>query len=162
VTSDALGRIYVSDMKTDAIYRLAAGKFELWVRNPLLAAPNGVLGERDRLVVGSWGVMTNGFETKVPGRLLTVSYNKGVVAPLGSGAPIGNIDGVESDGKGRYFVTDWMAGKLLLVSPSGEAVEVMDLGQGSADLTYIEDDQILIIPMMKEGRLAAYEVNWTQ
>lgn len=162
VTSDAFGRIYVSDMLTDAIYRLAAGKFSLWVRNPMLASPNGVLAEKDRLVVGSWGIMTNGFETKVPGHLVTVSYDKGVVSPLGNGAPIGNIDGVEPDGRGRYFVTDWMAGKLLLVSPSGEAIEVMDLGQGCADLTFIEDDQILIIPLMKEGRLVAYEVNWPQ
>jgi len=162
VTSDEYGRIYVSDMLTDAIYRLAAGKFSLWVRSPLLASPNGVLAEKDRLVVGSWGVMTNGFETKVPGHLVTVSYNKGIVAPLGDGTPIGNIDGVEPDGKGRYFVTDWMAGKLLLVSPTGEAVPVMDLGQGSADLTFIEDDRILIVPLMKEGRLVAYQVDWPE
>lgn len=162
VTSDEYGRIYVSDMLTDAIYRLAAGKFSLWVRDPMLASPNGVLAEKNRLVVGSWGVMTNGFETKVPGHLVTVSYNKGVVAPLGDGTPIGNIDGVEPDGKGRYFVTDWMAGKLLLVSPTGEAVPVKDLGQGSADLTFIEDDRILIVPLMKEGRLVAYEVDWPE
>ena len=97
VTSDEYGRIYVSDMLTDAIYRLAAGRLSVWVRDPMLASPNGVLAEKNRLVVGSWGVMTNGFETKVPGHLVTVSYNKGVVAPLGDGTPIGKIEGTRVD-----------------------------------------------------------------
>ncbi|HLF58301.1 MAG TPA: hypothetical protein VI732_01600 [Alphaproteobacteria bacterium] len=158
VTSDIYGRIYVSDMLTDTIYRLESKKFAPWVRSPLLASPNGVLAEKDRLVVGSWGVMTNGFQTQVPGHLVTVSLKKGTVAPLGNGAPVGNIDGVESDGKGNFFVTDWMAGTLLLVSPSGEAIKVLDLGQGAADLTYLPVEKILVIPLMKEGRLVAYEV----
>jgi sugar lactone lactonase YvrE len=158
VTADAFARVYVSDMSTDTIYRLDAGKFAPWVRNPALAAPNGLLAEKTRLVVGSWGVMTDGFQTQVPGHLVTVALKTGAVAPLGDGTPVGNIDGVEPDGKGNYFVTDWMAGKLLVVSPSGEAVKVRDIGQGAADLTYIENERILVIPVMKEGRLVAYDV----
>lgn len=159
VTSDAFGHVYVSDMLSDSIWRLASRKLSLWVKNPALASPNGLLAEKDRIVVGSWGVMTNGFETQVPGHLVTVSLAKRTVAALGDGAPVGNIDGVEPDGKGNYFVTDWMAGTLLLVSPSGAALKIMDVGQGAADLTYLPGPHILVVPLMKEGRLVAYEVN---
>jgi sugar lactone lactonase YvrE len=162
VAADALGRIYVSDMLTDAIYRYQPGVskgLELWVRDPRLAGPNGVLAEKDRLVVASWGHMTNGFETDVPGHLVTVTLRTHGIATLGNGAPVGNLDGLEPDGHGNYFVTDWMAGKLLVVAPSGDFITVRSIGEGAADLTYLDEDKILVIPVMKEGRLICYEVN---
>lgn len=158
--ADYFGHVYVSDMLSDSIWRLANGKFSLWVKNPLLASPNGVFAEKTRLVVGSWGVMTGpGFQTSVPGHLVTVSLADGKVAPLGDGSPVGNIDGVEADGKGNYFVTDWVAGRLLLVSPTGASLRVLDVGQGSADLTYLRPSKILVVPVMKEDRLVAYEID---
>lgn len=65
---------------------------------------------------------------------------------------------MESDGHGAYFVSDWMAGKLFLIKPSGDAVELLKLEQGSADLTYLKDKKLLIIPMMSGNRLIAYRV----
>ncbi len=159
VAADASGRIYVSDMFGDAIWRYTGGKFSLWVKNPMLASPNGVLAEKDRLVVGQWGVISQGFETKVPGHLVTVSLTKGTVANLGDGTPVGNIDGIAPDGKGNYFVTDWVAGRLLYVSPSGAAIKILDLGQGCADLIYLPEDKVMIVPLMKENRLVAYAVD---
>ena len=158
--ADYFGHVYVSDMLNDSIWRFSGGKFSLWVKNPLLASPNGVFAEKTRLVVGSWGVIDKpGFQTTVPGHLVTVSLADGKVAPLGDGRTVGNIDGVEADGNGNYFVTDWVAGKLFLVSPSGDFVPVADLGQGSADLTYLRQSRIMVVPLMKENRLVAYELD---
>lgn len=155
---DNQGRVYVSDMLDDAIYRLADGKFDLWLKDSKLESPNGLYAERGRLVMGAWGVMTEGFSTQVPGHLKTISLRDKKIESLGSGAPVGNLDGVESDGHGAYFVTDWMAGKLFLIKPSGDAVELLKLEQGSADLTYIKDKKLLIIPMMSGTMLIAYRV----
>jgi len=155
---DSKGRVYVSDMLDDAIYRLVDGKFELWLKDSKLESPNGLYVERNRLVMGAWGVMTEGFSTQVPGHLKTISLRDKKIESLGSGAPVGNLDGVESDGHGAYFVSDWMAGKLFLIKPSGDAVELLKLEQGSADLTYLKDKKLLIIPMMSGNRLIAYRV----
>ncbi|MBI3343967.1 MAG: SMP-30/gluconolactonase/LRE family protein [Gammaproteobacteria bacterium] len=155
---DRAGNVYASDMMDDAIYRLSRGRFELWLKDSKLESPNGLYAEKDRLVVGSWGVMTNGFNTKIPGHLKTVSLKDKSIRSLGNGAPVGNLDGVEGEGHGAYFVTDWMAGKLYRIHPSGEADVLLTLSQGSADLTYIKDKKLLIIPMMNDNKLVAYKV----
>ena len=160
VTSDLLGRVYVSDMLDDSIYRASAGKFTLWLKDPKLAGPNGLWAEKTRLIVGSWGVMTDGFKTAVPGHLLVTPYAKRKITDLGDGRPVGNIDGVVPDGRGNYFVTDWMNGNLYLVSPSGESLFVKHLGEGAADLFYLPEEGIMLVPLMKEGRVVAYTIDW--
>jgi sugar lactone lactonase YvrE len=156
--ADRVGNIYASDMLDDAIYRLSGGRFELWLKDSKLESPNGLYAEKGRLVVGSWGVMTDGFNTKIPGHLKSVSLKDKSIRSLGNGAPVGNLDGVEADGHGAYFVTDWVAGKLYRMHPSGEADVLLTLSQGSADLTYIKDKKLLIIPMMNDNKLVAYKV----
>jgi hypothetical protein len=60
-------------------------------------------------VVGSWGEMTDRFETEVPGHLKVVDFETMEVQSLGDGTPVGNLDRVEPDGPGNYLVSDWMA-----------------------------------------------------
>lgn len=158
VAADQAGNIYVSDMMDDAIYRLAGGTFEVWLKDARLESPNGLYSEPGRLIEGAWGVMTDGFNTKVPGHLNVISLRDKKIASLGDGAPVGNLDGVEADGHGAYYVTDWMAGKLMHISASGAVKVLLKLDPGSADLTYLKSKRILIIPMMNTDRLLAYKV----
>ncbi|HLA75151.1 MAG TPA: SMP-30/gluconolactonase/LRE family protein [Gammaproteobacteria bacterium] len=158
VTVDSAGRVYVSDMMDDTIYRLADGRFEVWLKSAALASPNGLYAEPGRIIEGAWGVMTDGFNTKVPGHLQAISLTDKTITALGKGQPIGNMDGVEGDGRGAYFVTDWMAGKLFHINAEGEATLLLDLGHGSADLTYIKDAQLLIVPMMSNNEIIAFTV----
>ena len=99
----------VSDMLTNTIYRLSNGEITPWLESDLLESPNGLYIEGNNMIVGSWGNMTNGFATEVPGHLKRVSIDARVVESLGDGSPVGNLDGVESDGNGRYYVTGWLA-----------------------------------------------------
>jgi sugar lactone lactonase YvrE len=158
VTADAEGRIYVSDMMDNTIWRLADGSFEVWLKDEALEQPNGLLAEEDRIVVGAWGVMTDGFATKTPGHLKAVDLETKEVSSLGEGEPVGNLDGVEPDGQGNYLVTDWTAGALLRIDPAGGAEQLLDLDQGSADLEYIADQQLAIVPMMNDDKLVAYRI----
>lgn len=158
VAADQAGNIYVSDMMDNAIYRLAGGKFEVWLKDAGLKSPNGLYAEPGRLIAGAWGVMTDGFNTRVPGHLSVISLRDKKIASLGGGAPVGNLDGVEADGHGAYYVTDWMAGKLMHIDATGKAELLLQLDPGSADLTYIKRKRILIIPMMNTSRLLAYKV----
>jgi len=153
------GDIYVSDMVKNRIHRLREDRFTIWLENEELENPNGVLVQEDRLVIGAWGVMTEGFETETPGHLKAVSLKDKTIRSIGEGQPIGNLDGVETDLDGDFYATDWMAGKLLHIEPDGTAETLLDLNQGSADHEYIHEQDIILIPMMNDGKLFAYKAH---
>ena len=63
--------------------------------------------------------------------------------------------------KSRIFAaraTDWMAGSLYRLDAEGGAETVLELGQGTADLEFIEGESLAVIPMMMDGAVAAYKV----
>jgi hypothetical protein len=159
VTVDHRGNVYVSDMMTDTIYRLSDNTFEVWLISPQLESPNGLHAEQDRLVVAAWGVRTQGFDTKVPGHLKVVAYKDKSISSLGNGMPVGNLDGVESDRDGDYYVTDWVAGKLYHIKPTGEAEVLLTLAKGAADHEYIGERDLIIIPMMLNDKIVAYRAH---
>ena len=159
VTADAQGRVFVSDMMGNAIHRIQGERLDTLVAGEKLLSPNGLHAEPGRLVVGAWGQRTEGFATDRPGYLLTVDTQTGEVAPLAGRAPIGNLDGVVSDGDGGYFLTDWVAGRLLQADDTSDASTLIDLPQGSADLGRIPGDKTLLVPLMKDGVVRAYRVD---
>lgn len=152
------GVVYVSDMFGDAIYRLRDGELERWLEGPELMAPNGLYAEPERLVYGSWGRRTEGFNTTEVGHLKTVDYETGAIGDLGDGRPVGNLDGVEADGAGRYLASDWVAGALYRIRPDGHFEQLLDLPQGSADIAYVPQHGLLLVPQMMDGRVDAYTV----
>lgn len=159
VAIDRLGNVYVSDFLDNAIYRLTNNRLNLWVKDDRLAAPNGLYAEKDELIVATWGELSGqGFNTTVAGHLFTISLADKTIVSLGQGKPLGNLDGVEADGLGGYFVTDWVAGTLLRIKRDGTSEVMLRLGQGSADLTYIRGAKLLLVPMMSDRKLLAYKV----
>ena len=152
------GDIYVSDMTMNRIHLLHDGKFSIWLESPDLLNPNGLLVQGRKLIVGAWGVMTDGFNTKVPGHLLKISLRNKGIKNIGDGQPVGNLDGVEAYGDSAYLVTDWMAGKLLLIDKSGKVTTVLVLKPGCADLAYAADPDVALIPMMQDNKLVAYTI----
>lgn len=158
VAVDSIGNIYVSDMMTNAIYRLSAGAFNLWLQDDALERPNGITIQGEEIVLASWGVMTDGVNTAVPGHLKTISLASKTIKSLGNGQPIGNLDGVESDGKSRYYVTDWLNGGLFIVNADGKTKKLLTLARGSADLGVVLSENLLLIPMMIDNKLLAYKI----
>lgn len=159
VTAHEDGRVFVSDMMTNTIYVLENETFSAWLQDDGLENPNGLLAEDGRLLVGSWGVMNDDFSTDVPGHMKTIDYATKEITSLGGGKPVGNLDGVEPDGKGGYLVTDWMSGGLYRFSADGSSELLMDLNQGSADHEYLEGESLAVIPMMMDGKVIAYKVD---
>lgn len=157
IAADADGRIYVSDWPGNAIWRLADGTFEKWIEGDALKGPNGLFVEGDKLVVASWGNMEPDFSTKTPGNLLTVSLTDKAIANLGSGTPVGNLDGIKPFDADSYIVSDWVAGKVFQIFHSGEAKELLALSQGTADLAFVSSTRTLIIPMMMDNKVVAYQ-----
>ena len=151
------GDIFVSDMSMNRIHLLHNGKFFIWLESPDLLNPNGVLVQGRNLIVGAWGVMTDGFNTKIPGHLLKISLRDKAIKIIGDGLPIGNLDGVEAYHDG-FLVTDWMAGKLLHIDKAGKSTVLLTLKPGSADHAYVQDQNLVLIPMMQDNKLIAYKI----
>ncbi len=157
VTASNQGEIFVSDMLLNRIHRLSNDQFNLWLESTELENPNGLHAEGDHLILGAWGVITDGFATEIPGHLKSISLQDKSITSLG-GTPIGNLDGVESDGNNGYYVTDWMAGKLYQINKAGNAKLLLELEQGMADLEVLLEQKLILLPMMKNDKVLAYRI----
>ena len=156
---DATGRVYVSDMITDKIHVLANDDLSVLAEGSALQHPNGLNMRDGKLLVAPWGLdLQEDFTTKTGGHLITVDIDDGSVAPLGSGDPLGNLDGLEPDGKGHWIVSDWIAGAVYRIADDGTKELLLDLDMGSADLEYIPDQSLLVVPMMLNDTLVAYRL----
>jgi sugar lactone lactonase YvrE len=159
VAVDADGTVYVSDTPTNTIWRLKDGSFEPWLANDKLNGPNGLLVQGDTLIVASLGRIPSVGQKQELAGLSQISLKDQSVSPIGNGQPIGNLDGLELLQPGVYLVTDWAAGALYRVDAKGKAQQLIDLNQGSADLTYLPDKKIVLIPMMLDNTLVAYRLD---
>ena len=156
---DGSGNVYVSDMLGNTIYRLENGELTAWLQDESLQHPNGLSIDGNSLVVAPWGKeLQDDFSTKVPGHLLSVDLAGKKISTLGTGEPVGNLDGLEPDGNGAWFVTDWMAGALFRISSAGEAQLLLDMNQGSADLGVIGGESTVLVPMMMDNKVIALSV----
>ena len=154
---DQQGQVYVSDMLTNSIYRLDEDRnLSLWLQSEELQHPNGLKVDGDRLLIAPWGKdLQDDFSTKVPGHLIAVDLNSKEIISVGSGQPVGNLDGLESDGKGNWLVTDWVAGALFRIDNEGNADMLLDMNQGSADIGVINDKNLVLVPMMMDNKVVA-------
>jgi hypothetical protein len=155
------GDLYISDTFTDRIYRVAKGRStpEIFVESPELEYPNGLWVDGNNLIVATWGPMTNRetFETSRPGTVKKVNLRTKAITPLGDGKPIANFDGIVKLGD-SYFATDWVGGRLLKISPSGQVTEVLRGFKQLADLGVRPDTGVLGMPEMSSNRLFLFNV----
>ncbi len=118
--ADADGRVFVSDMVTNRIHLLDADTLSVWLEDEGLAHPNGLALQDGQLIVAAWGP---GHEARLHHRSARPPArgrpgDQGD-RPLGSGAGVGNLDGLEPEGDGAWLATDWMAGGLYRIQPDG-------------------------------------------
>jgi hypothetical protein len=149
VAADASGNIYVSDSSPDgsAIYRLADGKLDLWLRDPAIIRPNGLHMLPDRLLVGN----------AKQGGLHAVVLKTRKVVPVAQAKT--GIDGLKPYGNG-YLISN-LAGQTSCVTVSGETVPLLnttDKKVNAADFEYIPGPGLLVIPTFFDHRIVAYEL----
>ena len=155
VVSDGQGNFYVSDTGTNATYIFDSSNrssLQIWLQNTELNSPNGLYVDNstNKLVVASLG-----------GSLRLVDLANKTISDLGEQVPIGSLDGIEADtSENLYYVTDWAAGKVYAVNPDGTDFKTLiDLQkQGTADLEFIADKKMVIIPLMQDNKLVAFRI----
>jgi len=152
------GIVYITDtFGGNAIYQLKNDQINLLIKDDLLDYPNGLKLRGNILYVASWGVVTNPetFETEIPGSLLAVNLQNKSISKINS--KIGNLDGLINY-KDGFIASDWIAGKLLFINITGETQELIDLNPGTADIEYLENKNMLLVPQMLDGKLVAYKI----
>jgi sugar lactone lactonase YvrE len=150
------GTVYVSDMMGNKIYAVKDGKASVFVEGDQLEHPNGILVDGDRMIVGGWGgPIKPDFSTETPGNLFAIDMKSKQKTAI-TKQPLGNIDGLESDGSGGYVVTDYLKGEVIRVSSTGETRSVAKFMPGTADIGFMAGHNMVIVPHMNENRVAAY------
>lgn len=158
MTSDQSGKVYVTDMLADAIYRIDGDRPQLFVKDAMLASPNGVFADGDRLVVASWGKgIKPDFSTAEPGGLLSVDIASQVVSPLPGAQKFADLDGVIAIGD-TIYATAYMTGTLYRYHAGGAPEAVAHFKPGSADIG-TDGKSILYVPLMNEGEVAALKLD---
>jgi sugar lactone lactonase YvrE len=150
VTGDpSTGVLYVSDSQRNVVYRFRAGEFEVWLEGEDFKGLNGLFIDDGRLLVGCSG----------DGCIRSVGLADGkseTLVCLGGGSV---MDGVRGDGRGNFIVSDFR-GRAFLVTPSGEKTELLNTtarGIFCADLEYVPEKNLIVIPTLNNNLLAAYE-----
>ena len=153
------GTVYFSDMIASKIYQYKNKKISILIEGADIEHPNGLLVEGENLIIGAWGKeIQDDFTTKTLGRLLSLNLKTKKITPI-TAKPLGNLDGVESDGKGGYVVTDWIAGKVFHVLKLGTSKTLATFTKGAADHAFIADKKILILPEMLENKVGAFDLS---
>jgi DNA-binding beta-propeller fold protein YncE len=166
VASDNHGNIYVSDTGINTIYKLDTNlknntSLQVWLQSPELNSPNGLYvdNNKNKLIVASLGDLSK------PGAgMKIVDLENKTITTLGkegTTSPFGGLDGIESDTAGmHYYVTDNPVGKVYTVNADGTGYETLiDLQrQGTADLEFIAGQNMIIIPIMQDNKIAAYKL----
>lgn len=152
------GTVYITDtFGGNAIYTIKNGDISLWLKDEALDYPNGLKLRGNYLYVSTWGVVTNPetFGTEVPGKVLKIDLKtKQLIAVTSS---IGNLDGLVCFGD-SLVVSDWIAGGLIIVEIDGTSKEILNLQPGSADILYLEEERLVLIPQMLDGSLISYKI----
>jgi DNA-binding beta-propeller fold protein YncE len=144
----ANGDLYVSDFYGNKIYRIPANtrKAEVFVNIP--DSPDGVYVDGEELMVVTWGKIINRktFETSKKGQVLCINLRTKAIRPLLTNVDeIGNLEGITKVGD-YYYVTEWMAGKLLRISKKNGVEEIMTGLKNPSDPDYSAELNTIAFP----------------
>lgn len=146
ITTDAAGKVYVSDMAAGQILVLENGKLTKWIEN--LQGPNGLFAEGNEILTVLWDAKT--LNTIDPSsKQLTVKTDS-----------IENGDGIEAIGNGEYLVSSWN-GMVTHIGSDWKKTLVLDTRADSAsaaDIEYIQEKNLLLVPTFFKNKVIAYEL----
>lgn len=146
ITIDATGKVYISDSNVGNILVLENGAVSEYVEG--VAGVNGLLSEGADLQMVSFAT----------GVFNTISANKQVTLKTDS---IDAGDGIEALAEGGYLVSSW-TGKVTYVSPEWKKTELLNTSAekiNAADIEYIAEKRLLLVPTFFKNKVIAYEVS---
>lgn len=150
------GDVYVSDSITTTIHKITNYKPEVFVTGDKYTSPNGLLISNGKLIVASWGLTTD-WSTKILGKVYSIDLNSKKMEMI-SKAPLGNLDGIELRTENSFIVSDWVSGKIYKVNLNGKSELIYTGEKGYADIGFIKEKGILVIPIMTKNKVIALKI----
>lgn len=152
--------VYVTDMSANKIYRWKKGmeKAEVWFESADLDTPNGIEIDGSTMYVITWGPIADASTSKTsrPGFLRSINMKTKKLS-LGTGAPLGNMDGITKAGNYMYG-TDWMDGRIFKFDEKKKPHVWAQGFSHIADVGYSEELKVIGIPEMSTNRVYFIEV----
>jgi len=144
VTSD--GRVFISDSDGNCIFKVGKDSLEVFLESDQLGAMNGILADNNLLYLGS------------KGNLITVDQKTKAITILVKN--VGYIDGLLMVEKNKFITSDF-GGKVQLIEPD-KGIEPLlnttELKINAADLGYIPDQKLLLVPTFNDNKVGAYKL----
>ncbi len=149
------GVVYVSDTIGSKIYKIENYQSSIFVEGNKLESPNGLLYLSGKLYVASWGLTTD-WSTKISGRIYWIDISSKAITYI-TKKPLGNLDGLEINNEGVFLTSDWVGGKIFKVDQEGNSELIYKGEKGLADIGYIPEGKLVIIPSMLKNKLLVFE-----
>ncbi len=143
------GAVYSNDADGHKVLMLKEGQWEVFWNNVEKQRPNGIWVEADRILLAmNWSHQLIAMDRETKEQTLLLDE-------------IGAGDGIEALGNGDYLVTDFL-GRVFYLSSEGKGSVIMDSRDEklTADLDYIKEKNLVIIPRHKNNSVAAYRLVW--
>lgn len=140
------GKVYISDSRGGSIYLLEDGKLTTFMSG--LQGPNGLFTVNKEILMVLWDAKT----------LNSVDVTSKQVTLLTEG--IENPDGIQAIGNNQYLISSWN-GMVHHIDKDWKKTMVLDLRKdsvNSADIEYIESENLLLVPTFFKNTVRAYEV----
>jgi hypothetical protein len=148
---DEQGIIYTSDYGGNKVYKIANNVATLYLEGEALKKPNGLIAEKDRLIIGN---------TTAAGEVKLADAATKTIEPWATG--IAYTDGLTKDSQNNYFASSFY-GQIFLIKESGETELLLDTRSdkvNSADISYMEEGHIILVPAYSQNRVDAYQVKY--
>lgn len=148
VSVDKSGTVYFSDMGDNAIYTLKKGKVELFLKKEELKNVNGLYAHGNTVLAG------------VPNKVLSIDATAKTIKTFVETTT--GIDGIVPTGKGTYLVSDWQ-GHIFEIKEGQRPQLMLDttpLQINAADIEYIREKDILLVPTFFKDNVVAYQLKF--
>ena len=142
------GSVYTSGYQSNVIYKVKDGTVESIFEGEEGENFNGLLWEPEKIMlITSYGSTFKSidWETMVATEIAT---------------DLGHGDGIVPMGNGDYITSDWR-GRVFYIPADGKPITLLDTREeeiNAADIDYIPDENLLLVPTFYDNRLKAYKV----
>ena len=127
------GDVFVSASWLSAIYKLEDGKLVEWIKDDELKWANGLYVDDEYLYVAAFYLRRINLQTKE-------------VERIGDDSVLEDLEAIEPDGEGGYFITLIGEKPIMYLSPEGDIIEVLSRDTYSADIDYASSINMLVAP----------------
>jgi sugar lactone lactonase YvrE len=145
MASDGDHRVWVTDFSAKKIYEIdftdLANPAYVEIVSNTVTTPNGICYDEtnNRLVFANWGSNA---------KIKAVALDTYDVTTLVNNAGVGNIDGIDNDNYGNFFICSWTPNQIKKYNADFSLSEVITVSglSSPADLCYAEEIDTLAIP----------------